>query len=81
MQHVDALTILGRDISSMINKKPNQVHVAMESCEVKSCEAIVTTAVNVNPSLKVVFAHFLVLFVQHHPVASLSAASIHLALR
>ena len=41
MKHIDALSVLGSDIRTVLDKQPDQGHTAMETCEVEGCEAIV----------------------------------------
>ena len=43
MEHVDALSVLGMNVSAMLDKEPDKTHVSMESCEVQSRKAVVST--------------------------------------
>ena len=80
MQHVDSLSIYGIDVGSVLYKKMDQTHIAMEASKVKSCEAIVTPTRSVQPRLQLTLPLALLFLPIYAAVCRFSASSIQVSI-
>ena len=49
MQHIDAITVFGSEVSTMLDQQPDEHEVAMERCEMQRCEGVLALRAHVYP--------------------------------
>ena len=49
MQHIDAITVFGSEVSTMLDQQPDEHEVTMERCEVQRCEGVLALRAHVYP--------------------------------
>jgi len=76
MQHIDSLAVLGKVICPMLDEQTDEAHVAMESTEVQWSEAVVASAMGVQPRFQNLLLLLLITFENNALIAGRSAVSI-----